>query len=470
MSHSRSASGQSPPALFVTPSSNVEQQGGVNNNNNVAASPASRSPSYTSDGAYPPPASPRQGGKGHSPTKSVDTTFQTKLELYAREQQKNLHSRRASELDGTTAVHGDRAKEELNHPDGIKGAGEPVRMENRRVGFLSKIPLLKYMAPKKDVEVDEDGEVVEKGKVITDLPDPSPQEMGVFRTLPPSTLYHLIDPKSVDHLSSLGGASGLLEGLHTNPATGLRESNAASGTSIDERRKIYGQNRLPERKGKTLLQLMWIAYQDKVLLLLSVAAVISLALGVYQAVGVEPHTYVAPGCPGPGNTCTLPQVEWVEGVAITVAIFIVVMVGSLNDYQKERQFQKLNAQKEARNVKCIRDGSERLMSVYDIVVGDICLLEPGEIVPVDGVFLSGHNVKCDESSATGESDLVRKAPYDEVLAEQENKGSHAKMDPFLLSGSKVSEGSGAYVVTSVGQHSFLGKIMLRAYQFANAMS
>ena len=49
----------------------------------------------------------------------------------------------------------------------------------------------------------------------------------------------------------------------------------------------------------------------------------------------------------------------------------------------------------------------------EVVVGDIALLEPGEIIPCDGVFLSGHNVKCDESGATGESDAIKKLSFEE---------------------------------------------------------
>ena len=134
------------------------------------------------------------------------------------------------------------------------------------------------------------------------------------------------------------------------------------------------------------------------------------------------------------------------------------MVGSVNDWQKEKQFQKLNAQKEERNVKALRNGQERLMSVYDVVVGDILFLEPGEIVPVDGVFLSGHNVRCDESGATGESDAVRKASFDDI----DKEGGNGKTDCFMISGSKVVEGVGRYVVTSVGRNSFHGKIMMCA--------
>lgn len=55
--------------------------------------------------------------------------------------------------------------------------------------------------------------------------------------------------------------------------------------------------------------------------------------------------------------------DWVEGVAIMVAILIVVIVGSLNDWQKERQFRKLNDKKEDRGVKVIRDGNEQIINI-----------------------------------------------------------------------------------------------------------
>ena len=114
------------------------------------------------------------------------------------------------------------------------------------------------------------------------------------------------------------------------------------------------------------------------------------------------------------------------------------------------------------------------------------LLEPGEVIPCDGVFLSGHNVRCDESSATGESDAVKKLPYQEcialrnkLLAEfgpespicngESTRGSPRKKpgldllghtDCFVVSGSKVVEGIGTYLVISVGPKSFKGRIMM----------
>ena len=180
--------------------------------------------------------------------------------------------------------------------------------------------------------------------------------------------------------------------------------------------------------------------------------------------------------------------DWVEGVAILAAILIVVGVGSLNDWQKERQFQVLNEKKEDRLVKVIRDGGETQIDVHQVVVGDVALLEPGEIIPCDGIFLSGHNVRCDESSATGESDAIKKLSYEECIALRDKRlmdfdpdsfsndgdsviAPRRKINPsglellghtdcFIVSGSKVLEGVGSYVVISVGTKSFHGRIMM----------
>jgi Ca2+-transporting ATPase len=146
-----------------------------------------------------------------------------------------------------------------------------------------------------------------------------------------------------------------------------------------------------------------------------------------------------------------------------------VLVGSLNDYQKERQFQALNAKKDERAVKVLRAGAERLINVHDVVVGDVALLEPGEIVPCDGIVLSSHNVRCDESGATGESDAIKKVPYADALRLRDAARARGARDTdlppghtdcFVVSGSRVLEGVGSYVVVAVGPRSFNGRIMM----------
>jgi Ca2+-transporting ATPase len=299
----------------------------------------------------------------------------------------------------------------------------------------------------------------------------------------PKTLTPLAEPtqkkQSIKILKSYGGLDGLIKGLHTNQRAGLKDETTslkpitlkeitgkdndnivdeqnnvqsgtipvADGSSFYQRKNVFGLNILPEKKSKSIFELMWIAMQEKVLILLIIAAIVSLGLGLYEDFGSKEVT-------------DQPKIRWVEGVAILVAILIVVLVGSLNDWQKERQFQKLNAKKEDRNVKVTRNGKEALLSVHDVLVGDILNLEPGDVISVDGVLISGHNLRCDESAASGESDAVKKLKYEDCLKELESDGVSAKADPFIISGSKVLEGVGTYVVTGVGVNSFYGKIMM----------
>lgn len=296
----------------------------------------------------------------------------------------------------------------------------------------------------------------------------------------PGHMTKLLNPKSLGAFHAVGGIGGLEKGLRTDVKSGLsmdedrldgtisfEEATATSSPSSDrtavespeiapqhsgekgsqgnfvDRKRIFDDNRLPERKAKSIFQLMWMAYNDKVLIVLTVAAVIALALGLYQALGT------AQG-----------GVEWIEGVAIIVAIVVVVVVGAINDWQKERQFAKLNKKKESRNVKVIRSGRTQELSIHDILVGDVLMVEPGDILPVDGIYITGHSVKCDESSATGESDIMKKTPAEDAFRAMENHEPLKKMDPFMISGGKVTEGFGRMLVTATGIHSSYGKTMM----------
>lgn len=300
----------------------------------------------------------------------------------------------------------------------------------------------------------------------------------------PGQLNKLLNPKSLAAFYALGGLRGIEKGLRTNRNSGLsvdekrldgtvsledavseaaawsdekdvrpdemtRLSTTTTGLqrsddSYADRLRVFKDNRLPEKKAKSIFELAWLAYNDKVLIVLTVAAFVSLALGIYQSRSGKKED----------------KVQWVEGVAISVAIIIVVVVGAANDWQKERQFIKLNKKKDDRNVKVIRSGKSREISVHDILVGDVMHLEPGDLIPVDGIFIGGHNLTCDESSATGESDLLRKTPGDDVYEALKKHQSTRKMDPFIMSGGKVTEGIGTFLVTSVGVYSSYGKTMM----------
>ncbi|KAJ5384499.1 hypothetical protein N7517_002410 [Penicillium concentricum] len=275
----------------------------------------------------------------------------------------------------------------------------------------------------------------------------------------PGQLNKMQNPKSLAAFHALGGLQGLERGLRTDLNAGLSidegrlEGNvefkdvapqhtstgksslpantsapapvsaAGNGSSFEDRIRVFSQNKLPARKSTGFLRLFWIAYNDKIIILLTIAAVVSLSLGIYETVSE-----------GTG-------VDWVEGVAICVAILIV----TVND---------------DREVKVTRSGKTNMVSIYDIMVGDILHLEAGDSIPADGILVTGYGVKCDESSATGESDQMKKTPGHEVWQQIVDGKATKKLDPFLISGSKVLEGLGTYVVTSVGPYSTYGRILL----------
>ncbi|KAL1964515.1 hypothetical protein VTN77DRAFT_6941 [Rasamsonia byssochlamydoides] len=291
-------------------------------------------------------------------------------------------------------------------------------------------------------------------------------------------LSELISCRDITAFYALGGLAGLEKGLRTDLQSGLSVDETildgsahldgvntpaedAASTRVftavkaaedrrnepfADRKKAFRDNRLPSKKEPNLLQLMWMAYNDYVLFLLTAAAIISLGVGLYQTFAT-PH--------GPGN----PPVEWVEGVAILVAIVIIVIVGAGNDYQKQRQFRKLNKKKQDRNVKVIRSARSQEIPIHDVLVGDVVHIEPGDIIPADGILIQGHRIRCDESSATGESDLLLKHSGDEVFRAIRDHQDTRDMDPFIISGAKVAEGIGTFLVVATGTDSSYGKIL-----------
>lgn len=296
------------------------------------------------------------------------------------------------------------------------------------------------------------------------LPDPGTEADFYVDNNPfafsPGQLNKLLNPKSLDAFRALGGLKGIARGLQTDLTSGLSvdevavpccisfaeavggdspsapslvktpSSHAAASSSAPfaDRIRVYTRNVLPAKKFTPLWRLMWNAYNDKLLILLTVAAVVSLALGFYETFGVRRE----PGSP--------PPVDWIEGVAICIAILIVTIVGSFNDWQMEKAFTKLNAKKDDRQIKVVRSGKSFMISVHDILVGDVLHLDPGDLVPVDGVFIDGHDLKCDESSATGESDALKKTGGQQTMRALEAGHADKNLDPFIISGTKVLEG------------------------------
>ncbi|CAI9167578.1 unnamed protein product [Rangifer tarandus platyrhynchus] len=254
-------------------------------------------------------------------------------------------------------------------------------------------------------------------------------------------LRALMELRSTDALrkiqESYGDVYGICARLKTSPNEGLSGNPA----DIERREAVFGKNFIPPKKPKTFLQLVWEALQDVTLIILEIAAIVSLGLSFYQppegdnalcgdvSVGEEE---------GEGET------GWIEGAAILLSVVCVVLVTAFNDWSKEKQFRGLQSRiEQEQKFTVIRGGQVIQIPVADITVGDIAQVKYGDLLPADGILIQGNDLKIDESSLTGESDHVKKS---------------LDKDPLLLSGTHVMEGSGRMVVTAVGVNSQTGII------------
>ncbi|XP_035244074.1 plasma membrane calcium-transporting ATPase 2 isoform X7 [Anguilla anguilla] len=235
-----------------------------------------------------------------------------------------------------------------------------------------------------------------------------------------------------------GDMDGLCKRLKTSATEGL----SGVAADLDKRREVYGKNIIPPKKPKTFLQLVWEALQDVTLIILEIAAMISLGLSFYHppGEGSESCGSAAAGAEDEGEA----EAGWIEGAAILLSVVCVVLVTAFNDWSKEKQFRGLQSRIEQEQKFQVVRGSQVIqLPVSDIVVGDIAQIKYGDLLPADGILIQGNDLKIDESSLTGESDHVRKS---------------ADKDPMLLSGTHVMEGSGRMLVTAVGVNSQTGII------------
>ncbi|KAL7670422.1 hypothetical protein ACOME3_005358 [Neoechinorhynchus agilis] len=234
--------------------------------------------------------------------------------------------------------------------------------------------------------------------------------------------------------TTCGGIEGLAKILKTDKDKGL--SVASDPDNIELRASCFGRNSLPQRKPKHFLTFCWDALQDALLVILLLCAVLSFGLSFYHPPQVES---IRPLYPADEET----NLEWIEGVAIFVAVLIVVLVTGVNDWQKDRQFRDLQKKLEGeKKVSVVRDGQMQELLKDDILVGDVYAIKYGDLIQADGFLIQGNDLTIDESSVTGESDHVKK-----------NAKNRA-----LLSGTTVMEGSGTMIVTAVGLRSQTGKV------------
>ncbi|BBG95161.1 calcium ATPase 2 [Prunus dulcis] len=226
------------------------------------------------------------------------------------------------------------------------------------------------------------------------------------------------DGRDVKKLRIHGGVETITGKLGTSSVNGISTSEQL----LSQRKEIYGINKFTERPSRGFFVYVWEALQDTTLMILAFCAFVSLLVGI-----------MTEGWPKGAH----------DGLGIVASILLVVFVTATSDYKQSLQFKDLEKEKKKITVQVTRDGFRQKLSIYDLLPGDIVHLSIGDLVPADGLFVSGFSVLINESSLTGESEPVN------VNA----------VNPFLLSGTKVQDGSCKMLVTTVGMRTQWGKLM-----------
>ena len=247
-----------------------------------------------------------------------------------------------------------------------------------------------------------------------------------------------------EKLKALGGSKGLLEKLKADEKTGLCNLDKNHRLS---RVKEFDDNINIEKPMTTCCEYVWESLKDTMIRILIVASVIQIILGVIPGVAEDPSK------------------EWVEGFSIVVAVLVVVSVGSITNWTKERSFRKLNEKTESDlQVTIVRDGVTVNKHPDDIIVGDVIKIKYGDMMKVDGIILDAASLEFDESPLTGESIKKMKVTYQSFVNQYEKdfETKKIKLDKLssclIYSGSRCCKGEGKMLCLRVGKNSEKGKI------------
>ncbi len=206
--------------------------------------------------------------------------------------------------------------------------------------------------------------------------------------------------------------------LATPPDKGLSEKEAK------KRMREYGENKLAEAPPTSFLALLWEQFNNFVVILLLVAAIISAALG-----------------------------DWIEATAIMTIVVLNAILGIVQEKRAEQALKALR-QLAAPEANILRDGHRITVPAHALVPGDIVFLEAGNYVPADVRLLDAVNLQIDESALTGESVPVQKNA--DIRLEKDIPLGDRKNTAFM--GTLVTYGRGKGVVVNTGMQTQIGLI------------
>ena len=204
-----------------------------------------------------------------------------------------------------------------------------------------------------------------------------------------------------------------------------------TGAEVEQSRQRYGANVLTPPKRKSLWRLFFEKFNDPVIRILLVAALLSLGIGFIHN-------------------------EFAEAIGIFCAIFLATGVAFWFEYDAMKKFDVLNSTNDDTPVKVVRDGHVTEIPKRDVVVGDTVILQSGEEVPADGRLTEAVSLKINESTLTGEPQIDKTTAPAHFDPEATYPSDHA------MRGTTVIEGHGTMTVTAVGDATEFGHVAEQA--------
>lgn len=213
-----------------------------------------------------------------------------------------------------------------------------------------------------------------------------------------------------------------------------KKRNGLTSAEVEASRKEHGPNSIPEAEPETFWQLFLEGFQDPMIRILCVIAVIM--FGMYL-VG---------------------ESDWYEPVGTIIAILLVNFVSARTGVANDRAYRDLKASQKKDTVKVIRDGVVKVIEADDVVVGDVILLQSGDKILADGILAEGA-LSVDNSALNGEAEECPKTEAPEGFAIPETITGDTFVDAHsLFRGATVLDGEGYMVVQKVGLATMMGKM------------
>ncbi|MBS5280441.1 MAG: calcium-translocating P-type ATPase, PMCA-type [Butyricicoccus pullicaecorum] len=213
-----------------------------------------------------------------------------------------------------------------------------------------------------------------------------------------------------------------------------KKLNGLTAAEVEESRKKHGANSIPEAEPETFWQLFLEGFQDPMIRILCVIAVIMFGMFL---VG---------------------ESDWYEPVGTIIAILLVNFVSARTGVANDRAYRDLKASQKKDTVKARREGVIKVIPADEVVVGDVILLQSGDKILADGILAEGA-LSVDNSALNGEAEECPKSEAPDGFAIPETITGDTFVDAHsLFRGATVLDGEGYMIVQKVGLDTMMGKM------------